>query len=74
MLTKIQDWLWHHYLTFQIATMAQECSMVCDVWKEVREVFSMNWDNCVTYSSDNTNSMTGQCNSLLPKIRSTQGD
>ena len=23
------------------------------------EAFSLDWDNCVTYSSDNTNSITG---------------
>ena len=28
-----------------------------DVCNEVREAFSLDWDNCVTYSSDNTNSM-----------------
>ena len=45
-----------------------------DVCNEVREAFSLNWDNCVTCSSDNTNSMIGQRNSLLQKIRSEQGD
>ena len=38
------------------------------------ETFSLDWDNCVTYSSDNTNSMIGQCNSLLQKIRGVEGD
>ena len=45
-----------------------------DVCNKVREAFSLDWDNCVTYSSDNTNSMIGQRNSLLQKIRSAQGD
>ena len=36
-----------------------------DVCNEVREAFSLNWDNCITYSSDN---------SLLQKIRSVQVD
>ena len=30
-----------------------------DVSNEVREAFSLDWDNCATYSSDNTNSMIG---------------
>ena len=33
----------------------------------------MDWDNCITYSFDNTNFMIGQRNSLLQKIQSTQG-
>ena len=45
-----------------------------DVCNEVREAFSLDWDNCVTYSSDNTNSMIRQCKSLLQKIRSAQID
>ena len=44
------------------------------VCNEVREAFSLDWDNCVTCSSDNTNSMIGQRNSLIQKIRSEQGD
>ena len=45
-----------------------------DVCNEVREAFSLDWNNCVTYSSDNTNSMIGQCNSLLQSIQSAQAD
>ena len=41
---------------------------------DIREAFSLDWDNCVTYASDNTYSMIGQRNSLLQKIRSAQGD
>ena len=47
---------------------------MCDVCNEVRDAFSLDWDNCVTYSSDNTNSMIGQRNSLLQKIENEQGD
>ena len=47
---------------------------MCDVCNEVRDAFSLDWDNCVTYSSDNTNSMIGQCNSLPQKIQNEQGD
>ena len=39
-----------------------------DECRKVREGFSLDWDNCVTYSSDNTNSMTGQRNNLLEKV------
>ena len=39
-----------------------------------RETLSLDWDNCVRYSSDNTNSMIGQRNSLLQKIRGVEGD
>ena len=41
-----------------------------DVCSEVKEVFSLDWDNCVTCSSVNKNSVIGQCNCLLRKIRS----
>ena len=44
---------------------------MCDV---CNEVFSLDWNNCVTYSSDNTNSMIGQRNSLLQKIQNEQDD
>ena len=43
-----------------------------DECRKVREGFSLDWDNCVTYSSDNTNSMTGQRNNLLEKMQSDQ--
>ena len=74
MLIKIQDSLGHHCFTCQLLTVAQnhsKCMMVCN---EVRKAFSSDGDNCVKYSSDNTNSMIGQRNSLLQKIRSAQGD
>ena len=45
-----------------------------DVCNEVREAFSLDCNNCVTYSSDNTNSIIRQRNSLLQKIRSAKGD
>ena len=45
-----------------------------DVRYEVREAFSLYWDNCVMFFSDNTNSMIGQRNSLLQKIRRAQGN
>ena len=32
----------------------------------------LSWDYCITYSSDNTNSMVGKKNSLLTKIKNTQ--
>ena len=44
-----------------------------DVYNEVREAFLLDWDNCVTYLSDHTNSGIGQRNSLLQKILSAQG-
>ena len=45
-----------------------------DVCNEVREAFSLDWDNCETYFSDNTSSILGQRNSLLQKIQSAQGE
>ena len=54
--------------------MVQQHSKCMMCANEVREAFSLDWDNCVTYSSDNTNSMVGNRNSLLQKIRSSQGD
>ena len=36
---------------------------------EVIEHFSLDWNKCVTYSSDNIKSMVGSQNSLLKKIR-----
>ena len=50
---------------------AQQMYSSCN---EVIENFSLDWDNCVTYSSDNTNSMVGARNSLLQKIKSSQGE
>ena len=50
---------------------AQKMHGVCN---EVKETFSLDWDNYVTYSSDNTNSMIGQRNNLLQKIPSPQND
>ena len=44
---------------------------IYDVYKET---FSLDWDNCVTYSSDNTNSMIGQRNSLLQEIQGVECD
>ena len=32
----------------------------------------LSWDYCMTYSSDNTNSMVGKKNSLLNKIKNNQ--
>ena len=45
-----------------------------DVCNEVREAFSLDWDNVVAYSFDNTNSIIGQRSSFLQEIRSAQGD
>ena len=39
-----------------------------DVCNGVREAFSLDWNNYVTWSSDNTNSMIEVRNSLLQKI------
>ena len=36
---------------------------------EVREAFSLDWNNCVMYSSDNINSMIGQHNKKSEKNR-----
>ena len=53
------------------STNAQQMYDVCN---KVREAFSLEWYNCVTYSSDNTKSMIGQRNRLLQKIQSVQDD
>ena len=47
---------------------------MCDVRNEVRDAFGLDWDNYVTYSSDNTNSMIGQRNNLPQKIQNEEGD
>ena len=44
------------------------------IYDVFREMLSLDWDNCVTYSSDNTNSMIGQRNSLLQKTQGVEGD
>ena len=41
---------------------------------DIREAFSLDWDSCIMYASDNTNYMIGQRNSLFQKVRSVQGD
>ena len=43
---------------------------IYDMCNEVKEAFSLDWDNCVTRSSVNKKSLIGQCNCLLQKIRS----
>ena len=45
-----------------------------NVCNEVIENFSLDWNKCVTYSSDNTNSMVGHKNSLLKKIKDSQAE
>ena len=40
---------------------------IYDVCNEVREAFSLDWDNSMTYSSDNTNSMIRQLTAYLRK-------
>ena len=44
------------------------------IYDVFREMLSLDWDNCVTYSSDNTNSMIGQRNSLLQETQGVEGD
>ena len=39
-----------------------------DVCNKAKEAFSLDWDNCLTCSSVNKNSVIGQCNCLLQKI------
>ena len=51
---------------------ASTAQQMYDVCNEVRETFSLDWDNCVTYFSDNANYMIRQRNSLLQNIRSAQ--
>ena len=53
-----------------IGSTAQQMHDVCN---EVREAFSLDWGNVVTYSSDNTSSMNGQRNRLLEKTQRAQG-
>ena len=50
-------------------TVAQQ---IYDVSKEVREGFSLDWDNSKTYSSDNMNSMIGQLTVNLRKYEVTR--
>ena len=45
-----------------------------DVCNGVIESFSLDWENCITLSSDNTNSIIGAHNSLLKKIEDSHGD
>ena len=53
-----------------IGSTAQEMYDVCN---EVREAFTLDWDNCVNYSFDTTNPMIGKRSSLLQNIRIAQG-
>ena len=41
---------------------AHQMDYVCN---EIREAFSLDWNNCEIYSSDNINPMMGQLNNLL---------
>ena len=61
-------------LDMPIINSGSTAQQTYDVCNKVREVFSSDRDNCVTYSSDDTNSMISQRNNLLQKIWSAQGD
>ena len=61
-------------LDMPIINSGSTAQQTYDVCNKVREAFSSDWDNCVTYSSDDANSMISQRNSLLQKIWSAQGD
>ena len=50
---------------------AEQMFETCDT---VIKSFSLDWNNCVSYSSDNTNSMIGKRNSLLKRITNVQGN
>ena len=54
-----------------VGSTVQQMHNICN---EVRETFSFEWDDCVTYSFDNTNFMIEKRSSLFQKIRSAQGD
>ena len=69
MLIRIQDWSLDMPNSNSCST-AQQMYGMCN---ELREAFSLDWDNCVTYSSDNTNPMVGQLNSLFQNIQIAQG-
>ena len=57
--------------SINIGSIAQQ---MYDISNEVREGFSLNWCNCMTYSSENINLMTWTCNIVLQKIRSAKDD
>ena len=69
MLIRIQDWSLDMPNSNSCSTEQQMYGM-CN---EVREAFSLDWDNCVTHSSDNTNPMIGQLNSPFQNIQIAQG-
>ena len=69
MLIRIQDWSLDMPNSNSCST-AQQMYGMCN---ELREAFSLDWDNCVTHSSDNTNPMIGQLNSLFQNIQIAQG-
>ena len=48
---------------------AEQMFETCD---NVIKSFSLDWNNCVSYSSDNTNSMIGKRNSVLKRITNVQ--
>ena len=48
--------------------MYDECNEV------VKENFSLSWDSCVSNSFDNTNSMVEADESLLKKMKDSQGN
>ena len=50
---------------------AEQMFETCDT---VIKSFSVDLNNCVSYSSDNTNSMIGKRNSLLKRITNVQGN
>ena len=56
-------------LDIPIINSGSTAHQMYDVCNEVREAFSLDWDNCVTYSSDKTNGMIGQSNILQRKYK-----
>ena len=50
---------------------AEQMLETCDT---VIKSFSLDWSNCVSYSSDNTNSMICKRNSVLNRITNVQGN
>ena len=69
MLIRIQDWS----LDMPNSNSCSTAHQMYDMCNEVREAFSLDWDNCVTHSSNNTNPMIGQLNSLIQNIKIVQG-
>ena len=69
MLIKIQEWLQHPLLDIPNINSGLTALQMYDVYNEVKEAFSLDWDNCIMCFSGNNNSVIGQGTAYFRKYK-----